>query len=373
MMCKWLRQQQGFSLVEMLVAVAVFGVIMTVAMSAYISQLESNSREYNLAEAEIEYNIALNNIIKTDVTLAGYGLANDYGVAGGLEPDAVRAVDNSAGDELFLTGTALGINSRATKGWSYYIETAAEFAEWTDPRENMQTHTSTPERDVMILMESNSKELLDDGAGNWLYRFNGSSAAPSDLFNSANLFTPIPGGTLAYGLQVADIKNDTGISTINDLLPYYVVRYYLGGTSPAVCASGTQSLLRAESMKVAQTDDADEPNGGDPLFSCVRNFQVAFGLDANDDGDLDTWDDGGTTLAGYSFEDQRKRVKQVRVYLLVQQGRRDSDYQYPNATVRVGDASLGAGVGEDVTLTSEQRKYRWRLLTLSVVPKNIHW
>lgn len=363
----YITQDKGFSLVEMMVAVAVFGVITSVAMGAFISQMENNSREYSLAESEIEYNIALNNIIKTDISLAGYGLANDYDIddddvlTNNWAPDAVTAVDNVTGDELLLAGTAIGLNSSAPKGWSYYDGT--QFAVWTDPRENIKTHASENDKvDIVILMEPNSKRLLDDdddGAGNWRFKYNGPSAALTAL-PGGTAFTPAA-GTLAYGLEVVeDIPTSPR--------PYYSVRYYLdSGNSPRTCATGTSSLLRAESLEV------DSSGSGDPLFSCVRNFQVAFGLDTNEDGTIDLWDDGGTTLSSYSFEDQRKRVKQVRVYLLVQNGRRDPDYQYPAATVRVGDATLGTGTGEDVALNAEQRSYRWRLLTLSVVPKNIHW
>lgn len=357
-----LPQEKGFSLVEMMVAVVVFAVIMSVAMGAFIAQLESNAREYSLAEAEIENNIALNSILKNDISLAGYGLANDYDIddngTDDWTPAAVAAVNNVSSnddnDELLLTGTALGMNSRAAKGWSYYDGT--EFATWTDPRENIQTNTAASKRDVVLLMEPNRKALLTDGAGNWRFRFNGATNPLTVLPGGAS-FSAIPEGTLAYGFRRAD-------NLPASPRPYYTVRYYLGGTSPKTCAPNTQTLERGESLT------ADDPTG-QPLLSCVRNFQVAFGLDTNEDGIIDLWDDGGTTLQGYSFENQRKRVKQVRIYLLVQNGRRDPDYQYPAATVRVGDTSLG--VGENVALTAEQRSYRWRLLSLSVVPKNIRW
>ncbi len=364
-----LKQEAGFTLVELMISLTVFAIIMGVATATFLSQMEHNTREYSIAEAEIETNIALNNLLKTDISLAGYGLANnypDYDADGTADwtPSAITAIDNpgAGGDSLLLTGTALGVNSRATRSWSYYD--TDQFVTWTDPRENISP------QDLMILLEPNSKTLLDVGPGKWLFRFDGNNLSPVALFGG-DAFGGVPDGTLAYGINRADIKDDDDVSVAADLLPFYVVRYYLGGDSPGVCAPGTQSLLRAEAIKAADADEANEPNGGDPLLSCVLNLQIGFGLDSNDDGTLDLWDNGGGNLAGYSFEDQRKRVKQVRVYLLAQNGRRDADYQYPDASVWVGDGSLP--IGERIDLTDEQRRYRWRVLSVNVWPKNIRW
>jgi hypothetical protein len=168
-------------------------------------------------------------------------------------------------------------------------------------------------------------------------------------------------------------------------VPYYTVKYYLGGTSPSNCAPGTQSLLRAESRTTTA------PSGGDPVMSCVRDFEVAFGITDNDvstgspdpslaaNVPINKWDNG-VTASSYSPSELNQRLKQIRVYILVQEGSKDLSYTYvnpdPNAsapdTIRVGELSLvGGTTGRDVQLTAAQRNYRWRVLTIVVTPRNI--
>ncbi len=98
-------------------------------------------------------------------------------------------------------------------------------------------------------------------------------------------------------------------------------------------------------------------------------MQVAFGLDADENGTIDLWDNGGTAAAGYDIQSLEKRLKQVRVYLLMQNSKRDQSYTFPQASVRVGEAALGTG--DNIALTAEQRKYKWKLLTYSETPRNL--
>jgi hypothetical protein len=115
----------------------------------------------------------------------------------------------------------------------------------------------------------------------------------------------------------------------------------------------------------------------EPLLACVRDIQVALGIDASspEDGIIDVWDNGGFISSSYDFRTLKCRLKQVRVYLLIQNGDKDNDYLYSNpenpaqpARIRVGD--IGLGIGRDIALTSAQRKYRWRVIALTVTPRN---
>ena len=139
-------------------------------------------------------------------------------------------------------------------------------------------------------------------------------------------------GTLVYGLH-----------SDNAALPYYSVEYSLGDMPPEVCAPGTLNLLRAES----KDNDPPVPANRKPIINCVVDFQVSFGLDTDGDGLIDLWDPaqkGVFELAKYDIKTLRKRIKQVRVYLLVQNGNFDPDFTYSNPddeaapdTVCVGD------------------------------------
>jgi hypothetical protein len=153
--------------------------------------------------------------------------------------------------------------------------------------------------------------------------------------------------------------------------PYYVVQYRLGGNAsdmPKTCARGTRSIQRVEIVNGESIE---------PLLACVRDIQVAFGVDSSspEDGIIDVWDNGGTLLSAYDRQAMKSRLKQVRVYILVQNGNRDADYLYANPDnpgnperIRVGDMSLG--IGRDISLTAEQRLYRWRLISMTITPRN---
>jgi hypothetical protein len=149
-------------------------------------------------------------------------------------------------------------------------------------------------------------------------------------------------------------------------------------------------------MRVETTTTPNPPAAnGTPLISCVLGFRFAFGLDiVNEDGQIDSWDSTGATVESYAGptgpQVLSKRLKQIRVYLLVQDGNRDATYTYSNPDpafamnpnqIRIGEADLVGGVTgggftvaagpAPATLTAAQRQYRWKMLTLAVTPRNI--
>jgi type IV pilus assembly protein PilW len=395
-----MKNKHGMTLIELLIVLAIFGVVMAGLYSAYSVQLKTGIREYRLGESEIELQIA-KSMIERDLGMAGFGLADTYCDSPSANSTCVSnlicgtpldicvpraaSATNVTPDTLTLMGTALGRGSRAAQEWSYAIGTspsaATDFKAWDDAsyptevtkdiRENLKADSR------IIYIEPNAKKFLVADGNNgvtgrrWLFTFPPSDASTKPIPDNVET------GVLAIGLQ-SKPDPDSPSSPEYAAFPYYVVRYYLGGTPPKTCAPNTLNLLRAESI-TTQTP------GGQPLLNCVLDFQVAFGLDTNDDKVIDCWDDGGTTAAGYDDATFRKRIKQIRVYALVQSGNRDENYVYSNpedtanpAKIRVGDVLLttskcgGAGiVGHDYTLSDEQRKYRWRVVTVSVAPRNI--
>jgi len=361
--------QSGTTLAELIITLAIFSVVMAGVYSVYTTHAGHATREYRLAQSEIEIVIA-RNIIERDILMAGYGLADDYGgMIFSPEPLPLGATDNIApgstlnplggrypttgltgADSLFMTGTALGIYSKASQGWTYLKDTSpAVFQLWDDVREDVQVN------DRVVYIEPNTRAMITDGV---TWRF---------IYPSAPNFSAHEGrGALLYGLSRPPQGSGSEIPR-----PYYVIQYRLGGSPadmPKTCARGTRSLQRIE-MTHGQSIE--------PLLGCVRDIQVAFGIDASspEDGLIDVWDNGGILSSSYDSEMLRRRLKQVRVYILVQNGNRDADYLYTNPEnpsnpdrIRAGDAHLG--IGRDVTLTAEQRKYRWRLIALTVTPRN---
>jgi hypothetical protein len=150
-------------------------------------------------------------------------------------------------------------------------------------------------------------------------------------------------------------------------LPYYTIEYSLGGTPPSVCAPGTRNLLRAESK------DYDPPVSGQPVMNCVRDFQIAFGLDTkNEDGVIDMWDPFSADT--YETKMLGKIIKQIRVHILVQNGNYDPFYTYSNPDPAISPNMIHVGdsvAGKDITLTERQRNYRWKVISINVTPRNL--
>ncbi len=350
-----IKLQNGFSLIELLVVITIFGIMMTGIFDAYLSQMTLNSREHRIAEAEIELEVA-KQIIEEDLQVAGFGLAEDYG-ATGFDPRPFKVTNsNSAPDELLIMGTPLGLDYVASRAWSYMTASTPTFRAWGDAREDLEID------DRVIIISPDTKQLLSEtvgGSEEWLFEYNG-DGLPLTTIPSGAAYSNHDVGTILYGLYPDDgSANDASAN------PYYTSRYYLGDVGdpkPASCAPGTRNLFRVESV----TTETPPGNNNQPLLSCVLDFQVAVDLDM-DENDFWESDNGGVTAAGLDLKDMNDFLKRIKVYLLVQNGRYDPDYTYPLATVRVGEDTT---IGRAVTLTAAQRKYRWKMVTLNVTPRN---
>ena len=330
------------TLTEVLVVLAIFSIVIAVVYGVYVKGIKHTTREHRVAESEMELEI-LKNFLERDIALAGYGLADDYDFdSNGTQNFTPRAIGsaNTDPDTLTLMGTALGRLSRGSQGWSYIMTATPTFKMWNDARENVQVN------DRVIYVEPHTKTLLASG-GNWRFIYPNSPTTER--------------GSIVYGLTTEPQAGDPEITQ-----PYHIVQYTLGGTTPATCAPGTQSLLRAETSAPAN-----------PVLDCISDFQVALGLDINEDGTIDCWDNGGVLAATYDNRVLKKRLKQMKVYMLAQIGMRDPEtVVYPaGQSFRVGDNTLiacaGGTVGRDVPLTDVQRWYRWRVISLGITPRNL--
>lgn len=356
-----MRDKKGVTLTELLIVLAIFSVTIAGVYGVYIAQVKHTAREHRVAESEMEIEI-IKNFTERDIAMAGYGLADDYAPCT-FSPRAFGATDNTGSngsDTMTLMGTALGRMSRGSQGWSYIsVSSPLTFKSWGDAREDIR---DTVTGDRVIYIEPSTKSLIAPGCV--------ATDPTTWLFNYPNSPTT-ERGILVYGLHTEENAN----------FPYYAVEYSLGGTPVDICAPPASGANAVVSLLRAESKDTIPPPSGTrrPVLDCVRDLQVAFGLDTNENGTIDCWDNGGVLAATYDNKALRKRLKQARVYMLVQLGRRDPDKDvYPaGQSFRVGEdpalaiACDGGTVGRDVTLTDEQRRYRWRVVSFSIAPRNL--
>ena len=180
-------------------------------------------------------------------------------------------------------------------------------------------------------------------------------------------------------------------------MPFNRADYFIGNSeTPTSCAENTGVLYRAT---------VDHSSGGPytslPILDCVADMKVVVGWDTSDTAlegariysslpkvaggtpDYFVSGDSSTVTSEHiasvtsyfsSAKDVRERLKLIKIYLLVQEGKRDSNYQSP-ATIVVGGNSSEAGslptTSNTYTFTTAQRQFHWKVYRVIVRPRNL--
>lgn len=351
--------KKGLTLIELVVVMFISALVVTAALSVYVSNLKIYKSESKTAETQMAKLMALE-ILRRDIVHAGYGLAWDIGGINYQEateseaddyndaPDGIprafvlgdNATDDSA-DYLVIKSIKAAENE-ATRKWgilshngtSWVFESRGEGGNFTG--ENFFVLIGGVEADL-------TRRLHNDG-GNWYWQ-----------------------GTTDYstigGLDVDTIYLVYGVSTDGTAprMPFNRVDYYLDTPEkgmPDKCAPNTYILYRAT------INHADGKRNRQPILDCVKDFQVAFGRDTDDDGQIDLW----SSSLPANADDIRDQVKEVRIFVLYQEGQR-LEHEASTASITLGDDRTG-----DLSVfdpAGEDRHYRWKVLKLSVKPLNM--
>lgn len=172
-----------------------------------------------------------------------------------------------------------------------------------------------------------------------------------------------------------------GISgTTTPRMPFNRADYYVKIPStnmPQRCAPGTGILYKG-TVKHGGTNPGNLAEY--PLLDCVAVMKTVCRLDQDGNGVADF---SSTTLQGLGLAaDQiRTQLKEVRVYILAQEGQIDFNYTYLNPTnadpanpvYAINDPDTGnvANVDLNTLVGANWRNYRWKLYTLVVTPYNL--
>jgi prepilin-type N-terminal cleavage/methylation domain-containing protein len=365
-----MKNKSGFTIIELLIVLVIFSIIMAGLFSVYQVHLRQQVKEFRRGQTSMEDNIAIT-ILERDLVMAGYGLAEDYSqwtTNSALLPYSARATNDLSanGDTLRLRGTAIYIDSEVSQRWEF-VQSLDPLNGYAPTFANLQRNESDEElkaNNVVVMMETTAKQLQVLDANNWSYKYTSNTANVRGVNSNADyVFNPLQSSATLYGMHTDPASMPAA--------PYYTIDYsvldYDANTRPINCAPGTRALRR------------NSEGNSQPLFNCVLDFQVAFGLDTNDDGELDMWDNGGNyaaaTYTGMTGPTVLNRcLKQIRVYILVQDGGFDPGYTYPTDRIRNGELTLmGGATGRDVDIAALNLKngYKWKVISLAVTPRNI--
>ncbi|CAH2030119.1 conserved protein of unknown function [Trichlorobacter ammonificans] len=397
-----LRKQRGFTLVELIVVMAVFMVVLMITASSFDTILKQAGKLFRSEESNIEGIVGLE-MLRHDLQQAGYGLfteptayaneavdapASSYNDAPDNVPRPVVLGNNVAAatldattvmagsDYLTIKGTTVGRTKTAQK-WTFLriSSSMASVQKWASNAENFDSG----DRAVLIRKQFGTplrSSLMRDPTDDFYYAY--SDVAFEHLSSSSQSIYTL------YGVDTGDLR-----------FPFNRSDYFVavpGATSsiklPAYCAPGTGILYKTT------VKHADGKLLYLPLLDCVLDMQVVLGWDMNNDGMLDTYSnaDGSQVNSGIAegttanvqaalgttnnnsltlLPNIRSNLKMVKVYVLAQNGRRDSGYSSPSplAMSDDGEASLTRAGG--FTLAANQLNYRWKLHRIVVRPKNL--
>jgi prepilin-type N-terminal cleavage/methylation domain-containing protein len=369
------KRQSGFSLVEVLVVMAIFAIIIIAASQTFIDLLANAKTQAKITATNIEGVLGLE-VLRRDVAHAGYGLYFD------LDPSSMPATvppysevtSNANGAALndapagiprpLVFGGGRGLNgsdwiavksvnvaaNSNSEHYNYlYTSPAASVNVWTPASFNID-----PNDYVVVMRPDQSHRYL-------MFTTAASGNQPSDQMQ--NVLTN-------YAPDTTSIIFSLGTSAA-PRMPFNRADYYLANTAmPSRCAAGTGVLYKAV---VNQAAASTGYLPAIPILDCVADMQVAYRYDSTGGNYANTVAD--VTADQPATADGSRQIREVRVYILAQEGQRDNTYTYPNQVVRVGEINppntYTFGRNFDFVADggiADWQHYRWKLYTLIVEP-----
>lgn len=353
-----IRRQNGFSLIELIIAMAVSVITIAAASTVFIEIFRNFKQQSRIAETNIEGLIGFE-LLRNDLQNAGYGLpwdvagaaygevvgapGQDYNDAPAAAPKAVVSGNDiitiGANDSDYLIIKSVNVVQNPASDLWTTLQTGNVRQPWTPATENLaaghrvivlNVGTPTADRHALIVNGVN------------FFTTYGNTAA----------FDPVDSSTVhvIYGVDAAT----------NLRAPFNRADYFIDTANvPPRCAPNTGRLIKA-AMSHANGSLANQM----VLWDCVADLQVVYRLDTTvpPDGDVDN---NTSDITGLDAAAIRTQLREVRVYILAQEGQVDRRYTYPTGTVTVGEFLMGRDF--DLTaLGANWQNYRWKVYTVGI-------
>lgn len=377
------KGQCGFSLIELLIATVIMVVVIMMSSDVFTIILAQSGQQTKVVSSGIESIIGLR-MLRYDIEHAGYGLPGQFQNAIQYDeavdepppkPPASPYNDSQTGvPRGIITGNNTGFNgsdylvikstiagtSDAVQGWTSIVQGSDPKPWGSGPAAGSRVVVIKPKSD-----KNSQNELVMNGTafftktqsdGHFPSTFSPQKAA--ERFIIYGVVDPDPAGT-------------------DPRMPFNRADYYIDGPalSPS-CAPHTGVLYKAT---VNNSNSNVPPLGGHlspmPIIDCVADMQIILGVDTDTDGVVDTYS-VSTSTGGVPWPAQQIRdtVKEVRVYILAQEGQRDPSYTHTPATVPVGETGpdgvfRGSSFNLATTIGTGWQNYRWKVYTLVVNPE----
>jgi prepilin-type N-terminal cleavage/methylation domain-containing protein len=405
------KDDRGFSIVEMVIVMAVFVIIIMVTSEAFNTIVTKSRLQTQLADTNISGIIGLE-MLRVDVESAGYGLPwkfkfipenrytddisyaeaiDDPGVALNRNaqtysdsgqnkvPPAVSGTNNiaSADPTVVLAGTdvlavrSLRIsNDAAGKRWTY-VESGVAPRQWNSDM------VAGSDNIIMTQLIDGSKAVNDllikrpAGSGPgvastpvWTSTFSNYST----VFGKPTVYTSAEKKSDMY--TIYGVTSSTALRMPFNRADYYVRRPAVAEDAfmllPQRCNPASGVLFKAI---VGHTSGRYDEM---PIMECVLDFQVVYGLKTPGSSVVaDTSD-----ISALNPAEIRERIKEIRMYILTHDGGKDNNFNYTNATIGVGPGDgLTSGTGRTLDFAAQGvpdwQNYRWRVYQVVARPMNL--
>ena len=326
---------RGFSIIELLVSIFITVLVLGIAYILYNSFFKHYKSSSSSLVSQIEDIIGYN-IIRLDLEHVGYGIASN---------ETVPIISwSSASKELTLHST-LNVSNKQTEG--YLIASCSSNQLTID----LDARASSSAKNVVVLRGNNKTCFVPLGTVETSGGVNTISGVSSCSINNRYIAFPLP---------------DTFTNKCN-VCQCLEITYKLSSSSvPNYCAPGSKKLLR----KIGD-------GNGTPIINCVADFKATFALDTDGDRKPDKLD---SSLPSTNAE-IRNQLKQINLYLLVQEGQKDTGFTYNQATTCSSDSGNcviftdkdpnGNDYPVELKLPSDFQHYRWRVIKISAKPMDL--
>jgi len=404
------KNQQGFTLVELIVVMAIFIIVIMITADAFNTLLVQTTKIFRSEESNIEGVVGLE-MMRHDLQQGGYGLftevspvaytaeaasapANAYNETATTNPprafvagDNLVAINETSDgakgilagtDYLSIKGTSVA-RSRASQRWTYLQNAAGTGVvpnSWPSDAENFGPGEHVVLMQRRVTQTDNSLTLVP---------------GPDPVVASDHYFTYSPTAFEAYSSNTDSYimygLNPAGNTNIPRMpfnrSDYFVARPATATQVPQMCAPNAGILYKT----TVNHDDGKLTYL--PILDCVADMQVVFGWDLMDgastgtDGLVDTYSNAdGSSISGppgvnvpaalLDAAAIRNSLKIVKIFILAQNGRRDPGYTSPSP-IHVGDQTILSNTrGSNVDIAANGwQNYRWKLYQIIVRPKNL--
>ena len=383
----------GFTLTELIVVMAIFMSVLIITATAFNTVLTNSGQQIKSAETQIEGIVGLE-LLRSDIQHAGFGLPwafmtpityNEGSVAtsagvdiSGLKDDnnvprAVLSVNNAGlngSDYLVIKSTVSSLTTTAKK-WTYLHYSSVGTTNrstakvWNSPADLVDGERVTVVRSSFVNGVLNKQLVASGGSFFTQVSINsGKVSVPTE-------FSP-PSSTDTYLIYGIAPKKDSD-TNFDPRMPFNRTDYYIKRPSamPGGCAPHTGVLYKAI-MNHSNGEFTEIP-----LVDCVAGMQIVYSMDSSGSGGIDSHRDASFGTPGAqgplpSAADLRQQLREIRVSILAQDGKKDMGFTYPNQTITLGEFDMGKDFDLAATIGADWSHYRWKIYTIVIQPKSLN-